>query len=179
VRQTISSPILPKRGPISKQSRGKRTDEGEADPKLRDVLERASSGLVYSSESDRPFEFFALEYCGNPASPAAAQGASPGASEGESPGAAEFARLAGASPDAPVEVRSLKSFFARHTTTSDPYDTQAQLIRPRYEELVRQIENHLRDVRVYRIGRIEIACYIAGLERQGNLAGLKTVAIET
>ena len=153
--------------------------EGEAYAKLREIFERASSGLVYSSESDRPFEFFALKYPGKPASPAAAQEASPDTSEGASPGAAEFARLVGASQDASVEVRSLESFFGRHTNTSDPYDTQAQLIRPRYEELMRQIERHLRDIRVYRIGRIEIACYIAGLDRQGNLAGLKTVAIET
>ena len=36
-----------------------------------------------------------------------------------------------------------------------------------------------RDVRVYRLGKIEIQCYIVGLDGEGNLAGLKTVAIET
>jgi hypothetical protein len=135
---------------------------GEADPKLREELERASSGLVYSSESDRPFEFFSLRYPGKRASPSAA----------------DFARLIGAT-ESPVEARSLENFFARHTTTSDPYDGEAQKIRPRYEELVALLARRLRDVRVYRVGKIEITCYVAGLDAHGNLAGLKTVAIET
>ncbi|MFL5529625.1 MAG: nuclease A inhibitor family protein [Gemmatimonadaceae bacterium] len=130
---------------------------------LRGELERASRGLVYSSESDRPFEFFSLPYPGKRATPSAA----------------EFARLIGAPPDLRAEVRSLDDFFARHTTTSDPYDSGAQKIRPSYEELVRVISRRLRDVKVYRIGTIEVACYIAGLDASGNLAGLKTIAIET
>lgn len=81
--------------------------------------------------------------------------------------------------DAVVELRSLESFFARHTTTSDPYDGEAQRIRPRYEELVRVLSTRLRDVKVYRIGKIEVDCYVVGLDARGNLAGLKTVAVET
>jgi hypothetical protein len=76
-------------------------------------------------------------------------------------------------------VRSLREFFNRHTATSDPYDNEAQKIRPRYEELLALLEKRLRDVKVYRVGSIEIACYIAGLDDQGNLAGLKTIAVET
>ena len=90
----------------------------------------------------------------------------------------EFARLLGA-PDATVEVRSIESFFARHTTTSDPYDGEAQKLRPRYEELVRLLSQRLRDVKAYRIGKIEVSCYVVGLDADGNLAGLKTTAIET
>jgi hypothetical protein len=118
---------------------------------------------VYSSESDRPFDFFAVPYPGQTASPTAG----------------EFARLIRVAADAPVEVRSLESFFARHTTTSDPYDVKAQRIRPRYEQLVRLLSQHLSHTRVYRIGRIEIDCYVAGLDGHGHLAGLRTVAIET
>ncbi len=78
-----------------------------------------------------------------------------------------------------MEVRSFEAFFARHTTSSDPYDTETQRIRPRYEELIRVLSRKLRDVKAYRVGRIEIACYMVGLDAAGNLAGLKTVAIET
>ena len=79
----------------------------------------------------------------------------------------------------PIEEKSLVDFFARHTATSDPYDSEAQKIRPRYEALMRTITTRLRGVRVYRVGRIEIDCYIAGLDSHGNLVGLKTVAVET
>jgi len=44
---------------------------------------------------------------------------------------------------------------------------------------MRMLSTRLRDARVYRLGKIEIQCYIAGLDGDGNLAGLKTVAIET
>jgi hypothetical protein len=73
----------------------------------------------------------------------------------------------------------VREFFNRHTATSDPYDTAAQRIRPRYENLVSLLERRLRDVKVYRLGKTEIDCYALGLDDQGNLAGLKTVAVET
>jgi hypothetical protein len=73
----------------------------------------------------------------------------------------------------------VREFFNRHTATSDPYDTEAQRIRPRYENLVSLLERRLRDVKVYRVGKTEIDCYALGLDDQGNLAGLKTVAVET
>jgi hypothetical protein len=130
---------------------------------LRDELERASSDLVYSSESDRPFEFFSINH--------------PGRNSAPLPG--DFLRLAGKPPNTPIEVRSVRDFFSRHTTTSDPYDNRAQSIRPRYEELVLLLERRLRDVKVYRVGRIEVECYVAGLDDRGNLSGLKTIAVET
>ncbi len=130
---------------------------------LRTELERASSDLVYSSESDRPFEFFSIPYPGRATSPSPA----------------DFAQRVGASPDATVEVRSLQRFFSHHTSTSDPYDGEAQKIRPRYEELMTILSKRLRDAKVYRIGTIEVACYIVGIDGEGNLAGLRTVAVET
>ena len=136
---------------------------GSVDPGLRAELERASSDLVYSSESDRPFEFFAIPLPGRSGPPCAA----------------DFARLIGRDDADRAEEKSLVDFFARHTATSDPYDSAAQRIRPRYEALMRTISTKLRGVRVYRLGRVQVDCFIAGLDTHGNLVGLKTVAIET
>ena len=130
---------------------------------LRDELERASSDLVYSSESDRPFEFFSINHPGRRSAPLPA----------------DFLRLIGEPASTRIEVRSVRDFFSRHTATSDPYDSQAQRIRPRYEELVLLLERRLRDVKVYRVGKTEIDCYILGLDDNGNLAGVRTVAVET
>ena len=44
---------------------------------------------------------------------------------------------------------------------------------------MRLLSTRIRDARVYRLGKIEIQCYIAGLNGAENLAGLKTVVIET
>lgn len=67
----------------------------------------------------------------------------------------------------------------RHIETSDPYDARAQQIRPRYEMLKQVLHNELADIRVFRVGIIEVSCYIVGLDGAGNASGLKTVAIET
>jgi hypothetical protein len=134
----------------------------EPDAGLRERLEREAEGLLYTSESDRPFEFFFLPGAGN-----------------RPPGAEAFARLVGAQPGAPLEERDLDEFFLRHAETSDPYDAEAQRIRPRYEQLRETLRNELRWTTVYRIGRIEVQCYVVGGDGRGNLAGVRTVAVET
>ena len=78
-----------------------------------------------------------------------------------------------------MEERDLDHFFARHAETSDPYDLEAQRIRPRYEELRELLRTALRGATVYRLGKIEVACYVVGGDGRGNLAGLRTVAVET
>lgn len=134
----------------------------EMDPALRERLERESAGLTYTSESDRPFELFFL----------------PGAGD-RPPGVDAFARLVGAPEDSPREERDLDDVFARHTDTSDPYDAETQRIRPRYEALRETLRTTLRWTTVYRIGRIEVQCYMVGGDGRGNLAGVRTVAVET
>jgi hypothetical protein len=132
------------------------------DAALRERLEREAEGLTYTSESDRPFEFFFL----------------PGAGD-RPPGVEAFARLVGAAAAAPLEERDLDEFFLRHAETSDPYDAEAQRIRPRYERLRETLRNELRWTTVYRIGRVEVQCYVVGGDGRGNLAGVRTVAVET
>ncbi|HEX2209014.1 MAG TPA: nuclease A inhibitor family protein [Longimicrobium sp.] len=130
------------------------------DPALRERLEKASEGLTYTSESDRPFEFFFL----------------PGGGDAP-PGEEAFGRLIGAA--GAVEERDLDDFFMRHAETSDPYDAEAQRIRPRYEALRELLRTSLRGTTVYRTGRVEVQCYVIGGDGRGNLAGVRTVAIET
>jgi hypothetical protein len=134
----------------------------DPDPALRERIERAAEGLVYTSESDRPFEFVFL----------------PGAGD-VPPGARAFAALLGAPADAPAEERALDDFFARHAETADPYDVQAQRVRPRYEALRELLRRELRGTTVHRVGRVEVECWIVGGDGRGNLAGVRTVAIET
>jgi hypothetical protein len=130
------------------------------DPALRERLERAAEGLTYTSESDRPFEFFFLAGAGE-----------------VPPGAEAFGTLVGAA--GVVEERGLDDFFMRHIETIDPADTEAQRIRPRYEALRETLRTALRGTTVYRTGRIEVQCHVVGGDGKGNLAGMRTVAIET
>ncbi|HEU0016681.1 MAG TPA: nuclease A inhibitor family protein [Longimicrobium sp.] len=132
------------------------------DPALRERITRAAQGLTYTSESDRPFAFFFL----------------PGGGDAP-PGPEAFARLLGQPPGTRVEERDLDDFFARHLETSDPYDHRAQAERPRYEALRETLRSALRGTTVYRMGKIEVRCYVVGGDGRGNLAGVETVAVET
>lgn len=128
----------------------------------RYLLERASAGLTYTSESDYPFTWYMR----------------PGAMP--QPVTVEAFRAAlGIPATTAVEVRTVDEFFARHIDNIDPYDPVAVELVPRYEQLVSTIRFSLRDPKVFRVGRIAIDCYIVGLDRYGQLVGLRTVAIET
>jgi len=133
------------------------------DAALRNRLVQAVAGLVYSSEADAPFEpfFLADDRPGEPLT------------------ASRFAALLGLTGDVPVGERDLDDFLARHTERSDPWDARAQAVRPRYEQLAATLEASLRDVRVFRVGRYEVRCYVVGHDARGNVAGLVTTAIET
>lgn len=130
---------------------------------LRNKIEAAASDLVYSSESDRPFEWFFLD-----------DGATGWPYDGT-----ELAKRLGVPATTRIEERSLDDFFRRHIETSDPYDVRAQQIRPRYEALKEVLRSTLHNPRVVRMGSIEVRCFIVGADRDGNLAGLSTIAIET
>ncbi|MBD0319044.1 MAG: nuclease A inhibitor family protein [Gemmatimonadetes bacterium] len=122
-------------------------------------LEAAAEGLVYLSEGDAPFEFVELGAAGTltPES---------------------FAALAG-SPGAPVEEVPLDRFFAGHIEESDPGDPTAQSLVPRYRALRDALRETLSDVRVFRIGEMELRCYTVGRTPAGTIAGLVTTAWET
>ena len=139
------------------------TDQTAPDPGLARELEQATDGLLYSSESDRPFEPFFLAG-GGARWPVAA---------------AEFAALVGARAGEKVEERTLDRFLANHIEASDPSDARTQELRPRYEALKALLKQRLRDARVFRVGQVEIRCYLVGEDGRGNLAGLTTVAVET
>ena len=132
---------------------------------LRARLEAAAAGLVYSSESDRPFEFVVVP--------------APGVAPGTALDPAAFAALVGATAAGPAERRALHRFLARHLDLADPLDLAAQRLRPRYEALEAALRDSLGIDAVYRVGRVEVACYAVGWTADGRLAGLRTVAVET
>ena len=81
--------------------------------------------------------------------------------------------------DTRVEIREVAEFFSPHTSTPDPADTRAYALRPRYVALVELLRARLAGSQVFRVGQIAIDCYIVGADGRGNLAGLRTVAVET
>ena len=128
----------------------------------RSRLERAAEGLLYTSESDAPFDYvFYAAAADVPLSEAA------------------FRAAAGVPADSVVEERTLVDFFARHIERADPADPVAVALVPRYRALRRALRSSARGVRVFRVGRIAIRCYVVGVDARGNVVGLATTAVET
>lgn len=134
-------------------------------PPLADALARAAEGLTYTSESDRPFAPVLVPRDRLPHA---------GRLTPE-----EIAALAPPTPRARLETRTVDDALARHLVPADPSDGAAAALRPRYEALLALLRQHLVDLTVVRMGRIEVRCWFVGRDREGNLVGLETIAIET
>ncbi|MGA9997949.1 MAG: nuclease A inhibitor family protein [Pyrinomonadaceae bacterium] len=132
-----------------------------SDEQLIHELERATEGLLFMSESDYPFEVVRLESL----------------SEEDVP--QRLRRLAGADTAAPVETRSVEDFFRVAAAEAEWKDAQALETAKRYQALLSLLKENLTDVRVYRVGEINIPVYIIGRSSEGRLLGLSTRVVET
>ncbi|HEV7667586.1 MAG TPA: nuclease A inhibitor family protein [Thermoanaerobaculia bacterium] len=143
---------------------------------LREQLEKAAKGILFGSESDYPLQFFTLP-----------------AGDLKDLNLLGFLGRIGLSEEligefgVPLkdwaEERPLDGFFpsieeiaeSHGTSTRDPEVIKESKQLRKLEALLKR---RLRDVKVFRVGQVEIRCYIAGLIK-GDIAGLVTTAIET
>lgn len=82
-------------------------------------------------------------------------------------------------PDSPVEERDFKDFFARLTEIQDWYGDEETETARKFLLLKELLEKNLRDLKVFKIGEIQIDIYVVGLDAKNNLLGIKTRAVET
>jgi hypothetical protein len=123
-------------------------------------LERAVDGLLVMSETDAPLHPF-LWPQPLPFTPEAVLTA------------------AGLPPETSVEEIRLERFFAPRITERAGMDAADKATIARFRALQRLLTERLRDVRVYRIGRIDIQVWIVGQTEEGRIAGLTTLVVET
>ena len=148
----------------------------------RMLLERAARDLTYTSESDHPFVWFfqivARTQADAPTSEIDEVLFGPDSSA-RALSMDDFRTLLEVPPTEQVDMVSLDDFFARHIENVDSADSVAVALVPRYQVLRETLRQTLEGVQVFRVGRIVIRCYLVGIDRDGNLAGLTTTAIET
>ncbi|MEP0873014.1 nuclease A inhibitor family protein, partial [Trichocoleus desertorum AS-A10] len=124
-------------------------------------LKETCSGLQFMSESDYPFEVFAWE-----------------GQAGASLTPEKLAQATGHPADAPVKVITLSDFFRSSTEEQDWFGPEEKESAAKFKNLENTIASTLNDVKVYRVGQIEIDVYIIGT--CGNdCVGLSTKVIET
>ena len=124
-----------------------------------DRLTQATVDLLWSSESDYPFEIVTWSQ-GTQLTPEA---------------------LVGDSDDANPEIESMTliDLFAPILAIEDWYEAAELAQVDRYTNLLHAIDTNLADVQVFRVGEVEMAIYIVGKTPAGDLVGLKTHVVET
>lgn len=133
-------------------------DSGEA--KLKDDIKKVSEGLNFISETDAEV----LPFFGGQAQEVTK---------------AEILSQTKSAADAPVEERSFTEFFARLTEIQDWFGDEEKATAQRFTELKDLLERNFRDLKVFKVGKIQLDIYAVGLDAENNLLGIKTKAVET
>ena len=130
----------------------------KSDEQIMAELARAADGLWYMSESDYPLEPVRLE----------------GTDE---PGPELLRAAAGADKGAAVETRELEEFFRDRAAVRMTRNGSGESAS--FAGVVGALRRNLADLRVYRIGEINISVYVLGRSGSGSWLGLSTRIVET
>ena len=125
---------------------------------ITEILAQASQGLLMPSESEYPFEVVAWEDV--KLTPQ------------------KILELNNYPPATSIEEVELDYFFRNVATEKDWHDKIQKENVAKFQNLVQVIKDNLAEIRVYRIGTIEISIYIVGKTNDG-VAALATKVIET
>jgi Nuclease A inhibitor-like protein len=82
-------------------------------------------------------------------------------------------------PTKRVLTQSIDEFFQPAITAQDWYGDEERAIVARYESLIATLKANLSELRVERVGKIEVTIYIVGKTIDGTWIALKTSAVET
>lgn len=136
------------------------TPETLSSAELQSALEKACEKLIYISETDSPVEPF-IDSKIDEISPAA------------------VAKALERKSSETIERLELRAFFERLTRDRDWHNAAQQRMTRRFAELEKLLESSLRDAKVFRFGTIRIDIFVVGKDADGNLAGVRTMAVET
>jgi hypothetical protein len=126
--------------------------------KLLAEIEKSTAGLTYISETDAAIEPYAGGHV-------------------ESVDVDHF--IPNKTGESKHETLSPEVFFERLTAERDWYGPKEKEIARRFAELEKLLNENLKDLTVFRIGRIQFYIYVVGLDAENSLIGIKTKAVET
>ena len=149
-----------------------RKPRGNQHASLRDKLERAAQGLYHGSESNYPYHFFCLPW------------------DAEKDFTLEnFLIRLGVSQafldDHQLSINDIASerpfeefiLGYQDPATADEPEVVSEL--KQRKKLIKVLKENLKGIKVIRVGVVQISCYVAGIDADGDIAGLLTTAIET
>jgi len=132
----------------------------KSDKEITEELKQLTEGLLFMSESDYPFETVYWE--------------------GLPEVSAQFLRAqSGQAEDAPVEIVSVDEFFRIAMSEESWRSEESRQEAKRYRGLAQTLKDNLDELKVYRVGQINIPVYIVGRNKTGNWLGISTRVVET
>jgi hypothetical protein len=117
-------------------------------------------GTVYVSETDAPLTVFAAGHL-------------------DELNAGAMRAVTNAPADEPVEEIDFRTFFSRLTKSEDWHRDEQKAQTKKFLELQKLLEENLRGLKVFKIGTIRLRIYAVGLDRNNNVVGITTQAVET
>ena len=124
------------------------------------ALTVASANLLYMSETDEPFQAFT--WTGTTGLLTKSQ----------------LLALTETPAGTPVEEVSLDEFFGTLTTDQTWFQDDEKQIATHYRALRATLESDLTDLKVFRVGVVNITIYIVGKAKNGDYVGVQTKAVE-
>jgi hypothetical protein len=138
----------------------KLVEAGEETLFWAEEIRKASEGLWYISETDAEIQPFVGK-------------------KAENVTKEELLKQIGKESDTPVEEREFSELFERLTKIQDWFGEEEKIAADKFASLKELLEGNLRDLRVFKVGRIELDIYVVGINSEGILMGIKTKAVET
>ena len=135
-------------------------NEIKSEGRLFREIEEACEGLIYISETDSPLLAFSCPAAGGLT-------------------AESILQQTGRGPEEAIEEISFGDFFSRLTAVKDWFGEPEKARAKKFLDLQRLLEENLRHLSVFRIGRIRIDIFVLGLEPDGDLMGVTTKSVET
>ena len=132
------------------------------DNDLKNILSEAANGLLFISELDYPFEVFVWNN-----------------TKETKLNKEEIFKLTKGKPEDTIEDFDFDFLFSIHTMDQDwhsPEDSKRVL---RFRNLVKVLKENLKDIKVFRRGKIYIDVYVVGRAPSGNIAGVSTKQMQT
>ncbi len=127
---------------------------------LATQIKEITGGLFYMSETDAEI----LPFSGKKA---------------QTVSSAELLNQIERKKDSHVEEKDFTEFFARLTEIQDWFGEEEKAAAQKFEALKSLLQNNLRDLKVFKIGEIQIDIYVVGLDAENALTGIQTKAVET
>jgi hypothetical protein len=129
------------------------------DPAL-EKIRSAADGLLFMSESDSPLEPLVLK--------SSAEGLQN-----------ELKTLCATDAVERIEVQDVEYFFRNQVKTYPGYNKEQTDRAARFVQLIKTLHDNLSDIKVYRVGTVQVNAFIIGKLKDGQYAGLRTKLVET